>query len=167
MSLIDTQRIHDLKCANSRLSAELDVETGALCKKIRTLEADLKKQSEFGFIPLTEAEAQSGLNRVRGAEDLILQLSEEHEGRNTWLMNYGVGEEAYKIRRGYRRVHMGGGKPTKPMMKSAKQSVPIVAKQIVKEIGHQAVENDEAKALIVSMILAKFYRAVEAEVTAT
>lgn len=40
-------------------------------------------------ITLTPAEVQSGLDRVRFAENLIRQLPEDHDGRNTWLMNYG------------------------------------------------------------------------------
>lgn len=41
-------------------------------------------------ICLTGAETQSGLNRQRNAEGLIEQLPEDHDGRNTWLLNYGV-----------------------------------------------------------------------------
>lgn len=39
-------------------------------------------------------EQQSGLDRVRQAEGLILQLPSSHDGRNTWLLNYGTGPEA-------------------------------------------------------------------------
>lgn len=39
-------------------------------------------------ISLTPAEMQSGLDRVRFAELLIRQLPEDHDGRNTWLLNY-------------------------------------------------------------------------------
>lgn len=42
-----------------------------------------------GVIRLTKAEIQSGLNRVRWAEDLIRQLPESHDGRNSWLQNFG------------------------------------------------------------------------------
>ena len=49
-------------------------------------------------VKLTKAEAQSGLSRVRYAENLILQLPADHEGRNTWLMNYGVRGEARAFR---------------------------------------------------------------------
>lgn len=38
---------------------------------------------------LTGAEMQSGYDRLQFAEDLIKQLPESHEGRNTWLLNYG------------------------------------------------------------------------------
>lgn len=45
-------------------------------------------------IPLTEAEAKSGFDRVRQAESLIVQLPTTHEGRHSWLLNFGMGEEA-------------------------------------------------------------------------
>lgn len=54
----------------------------------------MKRQS----ILLTKCEIQSGLDRVRAAEGLILQLPATHEGRNTWLLNYGVREEAVALR---------------------------------------------------------------------
>lgn len=41
-------------------------------------------------IQLTPAEVQSGLDRVRWAEGLIKQLPEDHDGRNSWLLNYGT-----------------------------------------------------------------------------
>lgn len=41
-------------------------------------------------IQLTPAEVQSGLDRVRWAEGLIKQLPENHDGRNSWLLNYGT-----------------------------------------------------------------------------
>ncbi len=40
-------------------------------------------------IQLTPFEVQSGLDRVRWAEGLIRQLPEDHDGRNSWLLNYG------------------------------------------------------------------------------
>jgi hypothetical protein len=49
-------------------------------------------------IPLTEAEAKSGFDRVRWAESLIVQLPQSHEGRNSWLLNFGTGEEARALR---------------------------------------------------------------------
>jgi hypothetical protein len=53
---------------------------------------------EPSVIRLTKAEAQSGLNRLRFAEGLILQLPADHDGRNTWLLNYGTGPEAAALR---------------------------------------------------------------------
>jgi len=40
---------------------------------------------------LTPAEIQSGQSRVKWAEALILQLPADHEGRNSWLLNYANG----------------------------------------------------------------------------
>lgn len=40
-------------------------------------------------IALTPAEIQSKFSRVKWAEGLIKQLPADHEGRNSWLMNYG------------------------------------------------------------------------------
>lgn len=42
-------------------------------------------------IELTPAEIQSGFDRVKFAEGLIRQLPETHDGRNSWLLNYGTG----------------------------------------------------------------------------
>lgn len=50
-------------------------------------------------IKLSAAERQSGLDRVRYAELLILQLPAAHDGRNTWLLNYGDLTEAKNMRR--------------------------------------------------------------------
>lgn len=36
----------------------------------------------------TPAETQSGYNRLKHATSLIMQLPVDHDGRNTWLMNY-------------------------------------------------------------------------------
>lgn len=49
-------------------------------------------------IVLTKGEVQSGMNRQKWAENLILQLDPKHNGRNSWLLNYGIGEEATAIR---------------------------------------------------------------------
>ena len=56
-------------------------------------------------IPITEAEAESGFDRVRWAESLIVQLPPEHEGRNSWLLNFGTGEEASGKRAVWERRH--------------------------------------------------------------
>lgn len=50
-------------------------------------------------IKLNEAEIQSGYDRVSYAENLILQLPSDHDGRNTWLLNYGISKEAKKFRK--------------------------------------------------------------------
>lgn len=49
-------------------------------------------------INLTKAEIQSGLDRQGWAEGLIQQLPKDHDGRNSWLLNYGIREEALVLR---------------------------------------------------------------------
>lgn len=56
-------------------------------------------------IRLTKAETQSGMSRVRWAENLIRQLPEGHDGRNSWLGNYGVGTESDAIRKRWKERH--------------------------------------------------------------
>ena len=50
-------------------------------------------------IKLSKAELQSNISRVAWAEGLILQLPKEHEGRNSWLLNYGIGIDAIMMRK--------------------------------------------------------------------
>ena len=50
---------------------------------------------EKNVIKLTAAEIQSGHDRVRWAEGLIKQLPKEHDGRNSWLFNYGSDEKKF------------------------------------------------------------------------
>ena len=42
-------------------------------------------------IRLSASEVLSGYDRVKWAEGLIRQLPETHDGRNSWLLNYGTG----------------------------------------------------------------------------
>jgi hypothetical protein len=62
-------------------------------------------------IALTKAEIKSGYDRMRWAEDLILQLPAEHEGRNSWLLTFGRGEEAEALRSAWSRKN-GRALPT-------------------------------------------------------
>ena len=55
--------------------------------------------------PLTETEARTGFDRVRWAELLILELPQTHGGRNSWLINYGTGEEATALRAAWEAKH--------------------------------------------------------------
>lgn len=50
-------------------------------------------------VRFSNAEVNSGTTRIRHAEGLISQLPDTHEGRNTWLLNYGIGDEAVELRR--------------------------------------------------------------------
>lgn len=49
-------------------------------------------------IIINKSEIQSGLDRVKFAEGLILQLPNTHNGRNSWLLNYGISDEAIALR---------------------------------------------------------------------
>lgn len=49
-------------------------------------------------ILLTLAEQQSNYDRVRWAEGLIRQLPATHDGRNSWLLNYGISDEPKLLR---------------------------------------------------------------------
>lgn len=60
---------------------------------------DLKeKECMEGKITLSQSEIQSGLDRVSWAERLICLLPKGDDGRNSWLLNYGVGVEANMLR---------------------------------------------------------------------
>lgn len=50
------------------------------------------EELEATSIPLTKAEIQSGHNRVQWAENLIRQLPTGHNGRDSWLLNFGTKE---------------------------------------------------------------------------
>jgi hypothetical protein len=50
-------------------------------------------------IYLNDVEIQSKLTRVLRAEKLIMQLPADHEGRNSWLLNYGIEEESLLLRK--------------------------------------------------------------------
>ena len=50
-------------------------------------------------IQRTPFEKQSGYDRIRQAEGLVRQLPVDHDGRNTWLLNYGVSDEAAALRK--------------------------------------------------------------------
>ncbi len=53
-------------------------------------EPDWNEFDEYRIKPEPQtAEQQSGYSRLEWAEDLIKQLPETHDGRNSWLLNYG------------------------------------------------------------------------------
>jgi len=55
------------------------------------IEESAKKETlgSDGVTYLNKAEIKSGVSRVKWAEGLIRQLPESHDGRNSWLLNYG------------------------------------------------------------------------------
>jgi len=61
------------------------------------LEAEQPAGDKATTIQLTPAEIQSGMDRIRWAEGLIRQLPESHDGRNSWLLNYGRDEKKAAI----------------------------------------------------------------------
>jgi hypothetical protein len=65
-----------------RLRADMTELRRVCCARIEELETT--------SIPLTRAEIQSGHNRVQWAENLIRQLPIGHNGRDSWLLNYGT-----------------------------------------------------------------------------
>jgi hypothetical protein len=65
---------------------------------VPTVEVKSETPARARVINLTVTEIQSGLSRVRWAENLISQLPANHEGRNSWLLNYGIGERAQALR---------------------------------------------------------------------
>lgn len=73
---------------------------------------------EEAAIKLTPAEIQSGHDRVRWAEGLITQLPDTHDGRNSWLLNYGVGEEAKKRRAAWLAGNPGRGMSSFPAIRA-------------------------------------------------
>lgn len=51
------------------------------------------------IIKLNSNEIMSNFDRVAFAETLILQLPENHDGKNTWLLNYGRSDFARNLRK--------------------------------------------------------------------
>lgn len=80
-------------------------------------------------VVFTDAELQSGHTRLDWAEGLIRQLPADHDGRNSWLLNYGVSAEAEQIR----TDHKNGGE--RPASTSADES----AKPRFSEFGRHEV----------------------------
>ena len=69
-------------------SLDLSNQTNLECARAWFMEGFAHGQKVKTLTP-TKAEIESGLSRVKWAELLIKQLPKEHEGRNSWLLNYG------------------------------------------------------------------------------
>ena len=63
-------------------------------------------------ICLSEVEIIANYTRVQWAEGLILQLPATHEGRNGWLMNYGIKVEADAFRKAWMRENPNLERPS-------------------------------------------------------
>jgi len=81
-------------------------------------------------IPLTPAEIQSNHSRVNWAEGLIRQLPEDHDGRNSWLLNYGNAPRP--------KDYAAAPTEAKPAQQDAvdAEQVEAAAKVIAASIGH-------------------------------
>jgi hypothetical protein len=67
---------------------------------VRALNYDLLQSEKAAgklTIQLTEAEIRGGMDRLSWAEGLIRQLPNTHDGRNSWLLNYGRCVEARRL----------------------------------------------------------------------
>jgi hypothetical protein len=84
-------QVHFVRCVMESVAAVIE----QACKEYGV---DAGLVAPTATIRLTKAERQSRLTRQRAAEHLIAQLPADHDGRNTWLLNYGVEEEAQHLR---------------------------------------------------------------------
>ena len=65
-----------------QLTAKTDEELPAMASNHKTLRDDENEKH----------------NRLSYAETLVMQLPNDHDGRNTWLLNFGQGLEAESLR---------------------------------------------------------------------
>jgi len=95
--------IIDLTIENAKLKSKLQEseksaeQRWAWYKEANEKVEKLEKESKKGIV-FNGHEIQSNNNRVKHAEGLILQLKNGHDGRNTWLLNYGVSSTAKSMR---------------------------------------------------------------------
>lgn len=95
--------VNDLKgMTDDTINREIDDVSDVVDRETSWLEAltaeRRMRSRKRDTIKLTRHEVQSGLTRVKHAELLIAQLSPDHDGRNTWLLNYGISDEARLLR---------------------------------------------------------------------
>lgn len=63
---------------------------------ITNLNNQLINRPHYSF---TEAEKRLCMDRLRVAENLVVQLPDNNPDRNRWLLNYGKGVEGIRLRR--------------------------------------------------------------------
>jgi hypothetical protein len=80
--------LKDVTLRHERALKTIDQIEGAYCMEMDA-NRQLRKEAAFS-IKLTPHEIQSNYDRVKFAEGLIRQLPENHDGRNTWLLNYAA-----------------------------------------------------------------------------
>lgn len=93
----------------SSIKTRLTQVLALLIQRNETEEAEIIKEVieniEDGYtLQLTVPEVQSKINRVLNAEGLIKQLPKDHDGRNTWLLNFGISDEAKTIRETHKLI---------------------------------------------------------------
>lgn len=100
---------------------------------------------EAKVIFLNTAEIQSNTSRVAWAEGLIRQLPENHEGRNSWLLNYGVSNEAKGMRAEYEKVdhRIEWNTHTNSLDPITELSKPLLKKQPEKDEFYRAIPNNK------------------------
>ena len=84
-------RVHDALAGRDSRIEELLKSNNEYLERARKAEARVKELEYAALfsIKLTPNEIQSNFDRVKYADGLIRQLPETHDGRNTWLLNYG------------------------------------------------------------------------------
>jgi hypothetical protein len=88
-------QLRDCVCVYAELDPDIDVAPGVTV----TLPPEFVPVVDPKlYIALTPAEVQSGFSRVKWAQGLIEQMPADHDGRNSWLLNYGIGLEAETLR---------------------------------------------------------------------
>lgn len=128
---ISGRNLKDWKAALAALRAELaavqdtaDALSGERdewregCRAAEAEVARLKDENK-NSIRLSPAEIQSGHDRVKWAQGLIEQIPNNHNGRNSWLLNYGVREE-YDAKRKERDLCMDPGTKSARSLTAAK-----------------------------------------------
>lgn len=84
-----SQRVTDVGCIPDEVNSKEEFEQYL---------KDINYKPNKKVINLTGFEISSGYDRLTSAENLIKQLPLNHDGRNTWLLNYGIGEDAAEKR---------------------------------------------------------------------
>ena len=87
--ILDKTQLNLDEYIGTELVKLVDDELTKLSAQIAAMDKVPVEPPRQNVIELTDAEIQSGMDRVWYAELLILQLPAYHDGRNTWLKLYG------------------------------------------------------------------------------
>lgn len=108
----------------------------------------------------TAAEIQSGMDRQKWAENLILQLPITHNGRNSWLLNYGRGEFAQTLRKDrellFNELSQAVNPPAQsiPVAQAARmrEALELIQKQAI-ERGSFTIERNSGAMIVIANAL--------------